>query len=172
MKKFELPVGTHRIEYATVDPILVSLDGVPQTVIRGKGKAVIKGGGTLELDVTSKKKFRFDVTSKESRHKEVLDDLPPPQPPRRDNFLAMIRHKVRMEMGITRENFAERLSPYELRTDDGFLFEEEFQQLHEKKQESESETGSSGDDGAPAAPAADGEGDGASDQKPKGENKE
>lgn len=122
----ELPYGTHRIEYATPHPILLSVDDRPVEAINtGSGRVVLrKFQGTLQLDPTEPKaQFKFDVTSKKSQPGETVDDVPPPQPAPPSNYLAKIRQQVKDSMGIMREEFDRGRTMYE--TGDIDLFEED-----------------------------------------------
>ena len=122
-----LPWGTHRIEYNTTFPILLSMDGEPVAVLNGEGKKVLRNmAGNLTLDVTEPKKpYGFRIQSRQGWKGEKMDDLPPPQPPAPDNYLQMIRQKVRQQMGIIREEpFNRGQTMYELGDID--VFEEDF----------------------------------------------
>jgi hypothetical protein len=110
--KIELGQGFHRLKYATSIPCLVSINSDPVSVINGKGTLPIgRVGGVLEIDVPGKDKPKVELLTSNG---EDTNDDPPPPPPNPSNFIAMMRHKVRQEMGITRENFAEVPSRYEL----------------------------------------------------------
>lgn len=123
-QQFKLEYGVHRFNYVAPFPVLVSVDDVPVSIIgSGKGKAVWKGEGTISLDPTDKDAYGFAITSKLTSKGEQQDDLPAPDPAPADNYLAMMREKVRQQMGITRENFTQMPSLYEMGNID--VFEED-----------------------------------------------
>lgn len=123
-----LPYGNHRIVIGTPVPLLVSVDDDPvRTLAPGNHRFVVKGGGKLSLDTTdAKAEFTCKITSRRSQPGEEINDDPPPQPPAPENFLQQIRMKVRQQLGVTREAFAERSSIYETDTE---LFEEDEERI-------------------------------------------
>ena len=121
---FDLPYGVHRFNYIAPFPILVSHNDEPVGIIGGgKGKTIWRGEGTISLDPTDKDAYGFNITTKVTTPKEAQDHEAPPEPAPADNYLAMMREKVRQQMGIIRENFAERPSIYEMGNID--VFEED-----------------------------------------------
>lgn len=135
----DLPYGTHTLDVATMFPILLSLDGSPiQAINAGSGTLTLrKCQGTLSVDPSEPKTpYKFEVTSKPSQpgeHMRSLEEEPVPQPAPASNFLAQIRQKVRQDMGITREAFADHQSLYEI--PDNEMFEEEIIEDHKKRRE-------------------------------------
>ncbi len=71
------------------------------------------------------KDFGYEVTVREHQTSEPLDDRSVPAPAPASNYLAQVRAKVRSEMGVTRENFEQLPSRYELDEDAPYEFEEE-----------------------------------------------
>lgn len=122
----KLEFGNHQVTVHAQDHTLVSLDGVPSKVLAPGTHQVKLRQFQGEVSFDSKKKVDTQVKSKLSQPGEKVDDLAPPAPPPADNFLAMMRHKVRQQMGVQRENFGRQLSPYET---DTFQWEEEMIEL-------------------------------------------
>lgn len=122
--KATLEPGVHRINYALPFPALVSIGSQPvATIGPGKGKHVFRTYEPydFEIDVTdAKTKWGLGITSKPTQLGEEFDDLPPPEPPAPDNYLQMMRVRVRQEMGIMREEFTRGRSPYEMGVIDTF----------------------------------------------------
>lgn len=131
----KLVKGNHTIRYACKEPILVSVDGQPIGAFpAGCGKFNLRNTeGKLEFD-PPKAKVRIDIVTRENNG-EVFDDVPPPQPAPPPNYLAALRQKVKMSMGITREAFAEHRSIYEV-IDDLETFEED-RQVSENEEENQ-----------------------------------
>ncbi|AXL14856.1 hypothetical protein [Microviridae sp.] len=127
-KAQDLPYGVHACRISTTVPILVSLDSVPVKALPvGSHKLVLRGAGKLEYDSSEKGgSTLIDIQTRLSRPGEEIDDKPPPQPAAPDNFLAQIREKVRRDMGVQRESFADFPSRYEVNHD---MFEEEEEAL-------------------------------------------
>lgn len=122
----QLAYGTHRINYATSFPILLSVNDEPLEAVQpGSGRVVLrKFSGTLQLDPTEPKKpFKFAVTSNLSQPGETVDQAPPPQPTPPSSYLAKVRQQVRNSMGLMREEFDRGPTIYE--TGDVNLFEED-----------------------------------------------
>lgn len=81
----------------------------------------------VEIRASSPKPFGFDLQVRALQEDEPRNEDPVPEPASVNNYLAMIREKVRREMGVTRESFDNDtgLPGYELEDDDPGLFEEE-----------------------------------------------
>ena len=111
----DLEFGNHRITVTCTEAVLLSLDGQPfKALSPGTNRVDLRQtSGQLEADSTGKAKVHLQVTSRATPQGEKLDDLPPPAPPTPDNFLQMMRLKVRQQMGVTREAFTEFTTPYE-----------------------------------------------------------
>ena len=136
----KLDFGTHRIEYTTTAPVLVSLDDQPIGVLTtGKGKVVLRRvAGTLSVDNPHKAKLDWKIKSRKLTEGEELDDLPPPAPAAPSNYLARLRQAVADTMGTTREAFAEYTSIYEHGEVD--LFEEELTEAQSASQAEKART--------------------------------
>ncbi|AXL14837.1 hypothetical protein [Microviridae sp.] len=131
-QNFHMIAGHHKITAATTMPILVSIDEAPETVINpgtSKHTLALTKPCLVSLDPSDpKKEYRFDVKSFETNLiEEPTDDRPIPNPPPPNNFLKQLRVQVRRSMGLTREDFADRQSLYEVNTMDAdeVPFEEE-----------------------------------------------
>ena len=121
---FDLAYGHHAIRLETPFPVLVSLNDEPQKVcLPGSNKLVVKGEGKLSFNPTDKGPFHFTVTTRLTQKGEKFDDIPPPEPAPADNYLQILRQHVRQAMGITRENFADQRTVYEM--GDYEVFEED-----------------------------------------------
>lgn len=131
--KIELPKGNHQLKYATREPVLLSLGGTPIATLSGSGRLVLRGvQGILETD-PPKAKVGLEVITRKNEGEE-FDDLPPPQPAPPSNFLMALRQKVKMSMGIIREEFADHQSIYEAGYEDD-VFEEERSEYQKKLRE-------------------------------------
>lgn len=84
--------------------------------------------GFCVIKLQSKKPFGLYLKVIESQLDEPRHDEPAPKRDNTNNLLARMREKVRQELGVTREAFAERdidLPGYEISEDDEGDFEEE-----------------------------------------------
>jgi len=117
--------GNHMVEVSCTCPVLMSLDAAPvRSFAMGNHKFRVRGGpGTLTFDRSEKGAVvKVTIKSVPSTVGESVNNDPPPQPARPDNYLAQVREKVRQSMGVQREAFGERKGAYET---DSQLFEEE-----------------------------------------------
>ncbi|AXL15089.1 hypothetical protein [Microviridae sp.] len=118
-QSFEMIAGTHRISTATTHPILLSVNEEPNTVVPVGDKVTVirlDKPCTVQLDPSEpKKEYKFDVKSwPTDLRSESIDNRPIPNPPAPNNFLKALRAQVRQSMGLTREDFADRSSLYEV----------------------------------------------------------
>lgn len=128
--------GHHRIRVETAYPLLLSAGGEPiRALAAGSHSFVSRLNDPVELQVDPtepKAPYSLLIASKEIPYGEKTDDIPPPEPPAPDNYLQQLRYKVRQQMGVTREAFADRQSPYEI-GDMPPLFEEEEKIIADKR---------------------------------------
>ena len=115
------------LRVVTAHPMLVCIDDMPVRALgAGSHKYVFRvdEGADLSLHpVDLKSEYGYSLKIKPTQRGELVDDLPPPEPPAPDSYLARIRAAVRANFGVNRESFeAIAGQPYE-RDDD--LFEEE-----------------------------------------------
>lgn len=130
---FQRKVGRARINLrvATAFPLLICINEIPIRAFPA-GTARLRfrthdEHDSLTIQPTElKKPYGVSLEVRNRQKGETLDDLPPPQPVPPDNYLAMVREKVRQSMGINRENFADddRPSIYEVPDDADLIFEE------------------------------------------------
>lgn len=136
-QNFEMIAGHHRITAATVSPILLSVNEEPWQVLSPGNRTFtlkLDEACKLSLDPTDKAEYRFDVKSWETTKAEPTDNRPIPNPPPPNNFLKKLRVQIRREMGLTREDFAQRSSIYEVdQVFDDVPFEE--QETQQEKQQ-------------------------------------
>ena len=156
-QKIEVPYGTHRIEYATTGPILISLNGTPETVINGKGKLLLRGmEGAIETNPTDKGEYKLSISTKARPKDEIRDNQPPPEPKPPSNYLQALRQRVQQEMGSMTERFG--TTSYE-RAYDGTFEEERYRPKQKPKYEeptlteSVDEPAETGTTEAPASPS-------------------
>lgn len=116
-QKLALLAGQNRLQINTKVPLLFSVDGEPEYACgAGKNKLIIKNEKDIELEIDPsdpKAKYAIAIKYYDARKAEKIDDKAPPQPAAPQSWLAAMRVKVRQEMGITRENFAEHRSRYQ-----------------------------------------------------------
>ena len=157
-QKIEVPYGTHRIEYATTGPILLTLNGTPETVINGKGKLLLRGmEGAIETNPTDKGEYKLSITTKARPKDEIRNDAPPPEPPAPTNYLQALRQRVRDEMGSMTERFGP--TPYERDYNDGMFEEQRYapkkQPQHAEVVETQTAGQPEGENGTPEKKAVD-----------------
>lgn len=121
----EVPV---KVELVKEDGTTVLLSFAPYNA-RYRGK--VDG---VEIRAESKKPFGASCVVRSLQASEPVDFEDPPAPPTVNNFLQMVRAKVRREMGVTREAFDNDTGfpGYELRDDEDPLFEEELAASRQK----------------------------------------
>lgn len=135
-QEFEMLPGHHQVTSATTFPILLSINAAPYQVLNGNQKFVVKleEAQTISLDPTEpKREFKFDVRTFPAHRYEQIDDREVPAPPPTSNYLKALRAQVRMQMGLTREDFAEQPSIYQIGGNyDDIPFEETEKRLIEE----------------------------------------
>lgn len=109
--KFILPHGTHKIRYQTTTPILLSVNEQPVRALNtGSGSFTLRNfEGTLSVDPSEPKQpYGLEIKTREFVKGEEFDEAPVPQPAQSPNWLTQMRERVKMSMGIIREEFAEQ----------------------------------------------------------------
>ncbi|AXL15094.1 hypothetical protein [Microviridae sp.] len=116
-QQFTLEHGTHKFAYTVPFPVLVSVNDVPVQVLNtGSGKAVLRNmKGTVTIEPSEPKGvYNIDIRSNLYPRDEIRNNEAPPQPAPSPNFLTAMRQKVKMSMGIIREEFADQRTIYEI----------------------------------------------------------
>ena len=142
-QEIRLTRGQNKLQIAAPTPILLSLNDAPLRVVQGNATWIgtIEEDSLLSIDPSDNKaEYHVDIDHYNGSRFEKRDDIPPPPPPAPDNYLQMLAIKVRQQMGIMRENFAERTSIYEMGDIDDWeedqltrSKDEKNERLHEKE---------------------------------------
>lgn len=135
MKQYseELIGDRHTAVVSSSQEVLVVWQGIPLGTSKGRSKWSLRGSGKLEIDNPGKGTLDCQVTTKQKFVGEHLDKKAPPEIAPPVNWLQAMRRKIALEMGTTREAFAERMSIYEMGDVD--VFEEDLARNQETNQE-------------------------------------
>lgn len=138
---FDLEAGQYTVTAKAPINLLLSINEVPQKALSaGNHKFRFRTPNAVKVSVDpsdAKTPYLLEFTNVKKRPVcEELDDEPPPQPAPPSNYLKALRERVRREMGVTREAFAEFRSQYELPDNVPSLFEEDEARIAEGSAES------------------------------------
>lgn len=142
-EKYVLNHGTHRIKYTATCPMLFSADEKPvHAVNTGSGSFTLRNfKGTLSVDPSdAKQPYNVEINSKEFVKGEQFDDKPVPMPLQSPNWLTQMRERVKLSMGIMREEFAEQgKTMYEVTDDEAEQLRQSVISQHEKQSDTSHE---------------------------------